>query len=91
MKKKVIVACSTTVITATLVTRKIEELCQKNAIDVSIIQARVSEINLKLPADLIITMVPVLKEYGIPKIDGTPLVTGNGEGKTKADILKILK
>ncbi|MCD8019777.1 MAG: PTS galactitol transporter subunit IIB [Clostridiales bacterium] len=91
MKKKVIVACGGAVATSTVAANKVVELCQKNGVDVSICQVRISEIESNLPADLIVTTSKVRRDFGVPLITGMPFVSGVGVAKTEAAILKVLR
>jgi len=91
MKKKVIVACGGAVATSTVAANKIVELCEKNGVDMSICQCRISEIESNLPADLIVTTSKVKRDFGVPLITGMPFISGVGVEKTEASILKVLQ
>lgn len=90
--RKVIVACGGAVATSTVAARKIEELCEKNRIEVEICQVRISEIASNLEgACLIVTTSRVKKDFGIPLITGIAFISGVGIEKTEAAILEVLK
>ncbi|MCD8147710.1 MAG: PTS galactitol transporter subunit IIB [Clostridiales bacterium] len=91
MSKKVIVACGGAVATSTVAANKIVELCKKNGIDMELCQCRISEIASNLPADLIVTTSKVKRDFGVPLITGMPFISGVGQAKTEAAILKVLR
>ena len=91
MKKRVIVACGGAVATSTIAANKVVELCKKNGIDVEICQIRISEIESKLPAALIVTTSKVKRDYGVPLITGMPFISGVGVEKTEIAIMDVLK
>lgn len=91
-KKRVIVACGGAVATSTVAANRIVELCQKEGIEVEIVQCRVSEISAKCQnVDLIVTTSRVTKNYGIPLETGMPFVSGIGAEEAGRKILAHLR
>lgn len=95
MAKKVLVLCATSIATSTAIVQKVKELCREKNITVSITQAKGGDhipLGPKLGDgfDLIITTVTLPHGVQTPVINGVPLITGIGEEKALADILKHL-
>lgn len=92
MKKKVIVACGGAVATSTVAAEAVRNLCNKNGIDVDIVQVRISEIPSYIEGvDLIVPTSKVKKDYGVPVITGMPFITGLNQQQTEDKILEVLK
>ncbi|OLN82839.1 PTS galactitol transporter subunit IIB [Streptococcus sp. 'caviae'] len=93
MMKKVIVACGGAVATSTVAANRIKELCDKNGIDLDLVQCRISEIESHLSGtDLICTTMRVKKTYGdIPVLTVMGFISGINEEKLEEDILGYLQ
>ncbi|MDR2340277.1 MAG: PTS galactitol transporter subunit IIB [Deltaproteobacteria bacterium] len=92
MKKRVIVACGGAVATSTVAANKVLELCKKNALDIEIVQCRVSEINMNITgASLIVATSKVSKDYGVPFVSGMPFISGVGVDAIESAILAALR
>ncbi|MGT2948240.1 PTS galactitol transporter subunit IIB [Streptococcus devriesei] len=91
--KKVIVACGGAVATSTVAANRIKELCDKNGIDLDLVQCRISEIESHLSGtDLICTTMRVKKTYGdIPVLTVMGFISGINEEKLEEDILNYLQ
>ncbi|MGT2925116.1 PTS galactitol transporter subunit IIB [Streptococcus caviae] len=91
--KKVIVACGGAVATSTVAANRIKELCDKNGIDLDLVQCRISEIESHLSGtDLICTTMRVKKTYGdIPVLTVMGFISGINEEKLEEDILGYLQ
>ncbi len=90
--KRVIVACGSGVATSTMVAELL-----KNALSKRGIQAEVKVCDFKslgahaASADLLVSIAPYEKvSYGIPVVNGIPLLTGVGSEKTVDEVVKIL-
>ncbi|MGT2751141.1 PTS galactitol transporter subunit IIB [Streptococcus orisasini] len=91
--KKVIVACGGAVATSTVAANRIKELCDKNGIDLDLVQCRISEIESHLSGtDLICTTMRVKKNYDdIPVLTVMGFISGINEEKLEEDILGYLR
>ena len=91
--KRVLVACGTSIATATVAANKVKEIGEEAGIKVNVIQCKALEIRGRIQTvdpDLIVAMTPVPKDLGIPVLSGVPFLSGVGADKLKEDILKIL-
>lgn len=90
--KKIIVACGGAVATSTVAANGIRELCKANAIDVEILQIRMSEIESSLDGvDLIVTTMRIKKDFGVPYVNGMSFLSGINKEATEEKILDYLK
>ncbi|GAB6099183.1 PTS sugar transporter subunit IIB [Halanaerocella petrolearia] len=91
-KKKIMVACGAGVATSTVVTGKVEEICEKNGIDAKIRKGKIVEV----PTDegeldlLVSTTVVDEDDYPFPVINGKNFLTGVGIEETTQEILDVL-
>lgn len=91
-RKRILVACGTAIATSTHVATRVKELCQRNGIDVEVIQARVQEIPAYADSvDLIVATTQVAWPGAVPVVSGIPFLTGIGEEGVENQILQILK
>lgn len=90
--KRVIIACATGVATSTLLCQKVERLAGETGTTVNLIQCKISEVDSRQgEADLIIATSKLPKEYGIPAIKATALITGVGAEKVEEEIRAALR
>ncbi len=94
VKKRVLVACGTSIATATVAASKVRELADQAGVPVEVVQCKAMEIRGRVQVfnpQLIIAMTPVPKDLGVPVLNGVPFLSGIGIDKLKADILEALK
>lgn len=92
--KKVLVACGTSIATATVVATKVREIGQEIGINVNTSQCKAAEIRAKVSQwqpDLIVATTPVPKDLGVPSFNGVPFLSGIGADKLKQDIVNALQ
>jgi PTS system galactitol-specific IIB component len=93
-QKKVLVACGTSIATATVVATKLREIAQEIGVQVTTSQCKAAEIRSRVSTyspDLIVATTPVPKDLGVPSFSGVPFLSGIGIDKLKQDIIAILK
>lgn len=91
-KEAIAVICGAGIATSTVVAKKIEKLCQENNLDIKINKGLASEADyLTRDAFLIVATTKLPKDYGIPVIKGTPLISGIGEKDTLQQILEAIQ
>ncbi len=93
-QKKVLVACGTSIATATVVATKVREIGQEIGVQVMTSQCKAAEIRSKVSQynpDLIVATTPVPKDLGVPSFNGVPFLSGIGADKLKQDIIAVLK
>lgn len=89
--KNVIVACGGGIATSTIIADKIRTLLNGENIESNVWQTTLSELYSEADkADLIVTTMNVETDYGVPLVQGTSLLTGLEEEKTKKEIIDIL-
>lgn len=91
MLKNVIVACGGGIATSTIIADKIRNFLNDENIANNVWQTTLSELYSEAnKADLIVTTMSVETDYGVPLVQGTSLLTGLEEEKTKKEIVEIL-
>lgn len=93
-KKRVLVACGTSIATATVAANKVKEIAEQAGISVEVIQCKVSEIRGRVQTTqphLIVAMTPVPNDLGVPVVRGIPFISGIGIENAKEEILNYLK
>ena len=91
--KRVLVACGTSVATATVAALKVKEIAKDNGISVEVIQCKAGEIRGRVQTispDFIVAMTQVPKDLGVPVVSGVPFLSGLGVDKLKQEILSLL-
>ena len=91
--KRILVACGTSIATATHAANATKDLAKEAGIAVDIAQCTSAEIRFKIqtfPPDLIIAMTPVPDDLGAPVFSGVPFLSGVGLDQLKADLLAEL-
>ena len=90
--KRILVACGSAIVTATVVSKAIEEALKKRGISATIKQCKADEVsNFAQDADLIVTTTPVSTEHGKPIIQTLAFITGIGKEKVIERIIEKLK
>lgn len=93
-KIRVLVACGTSIATATVAANKVREIAQQAGLNVDVAQCKAMELRGKIQTygpHIIIAMTPVPKDLGIPVFMGIPFLSGIGMEKLKQDILEAIK
>jgi galactitol PTS system EIIB component len=94
IKKRVLVACGTSIATATYAATKIREMAEAEGISVDVIQCKAMEIKGRVQTvrpDMIVAMTPMPSDLGVKIFSGIPFLSGVGVDKLKADIVEELK
>lgn len=92
-KKRILVACGTSIATATHAANAAMDLAKEAGIQVDVSQCKAAEIRGKLqtfPADVIIAMTPVPDDLDVPVFSGVPFLSGVGLDQLKQDLLVAL-
>ncbi|MHA1971839.1 MAG: PTS sugar transporter subunit IIB [Candidatus Hodarchaeales archaeon] len=101
--KKILVACGTSIATATVVATKIKELLRENKIQASITQCKSFEVKSKVnyqKYDLVVSTTKVSGEKTVngvrmikevPILNGIPYLTGMKKKELDEEVLKYLK
>ncbi len=93
-KKRVLVACGTSIATATVAATKVKELAESAGIPIEVVQCKVGEIRGRVQTvnpHLIVAMTAVPSDLGVPVLMGVPFISGVGVENLKEQILKYLK
>jgi len=93
-KIRVLVACGTSIATATVAAYKVKEIAEKAGLNVDVAQCKAAEIRGKIQTygpHVIIAMTPVPKDLGIPVFSGIPFLSGIGMDKLSQEILAALQ
>lgn len=90
--KRIIVACGSGVATSTMVAELLKNALAKRNIQVEIKIADFKSLSsLASTAHLLVSIAPYEKfNYGIPVVNGIPLLTGVGAEGTVDEVVKIL-
>lgn len=93
MAKKVLVACGTSIATATHAANTVLDLAKELGVQVDVAQCKAGEIKFKMqtfPPDLVIAMTPVPDDLGVPVLSGVPFLSGVGLDQLKEQVTEIL-
>jgi PTS system galactitol-specific IIB component len=93
-KKRVLVACGTSIATATVAANRVKQIADEAGIAVEVIQCKVGEIRGRVQTThphLIVAMTPVPSDLGVPVVMGIPFLSGIGIDNVKQQILNYLK
>ncbi|MCG2768692.1 MAG: PTS sugar transporter subunit IIB [Anaerolineae bacterium] len=93
-EKRVLVACGTSIATATVVAEKVKDIAREAGIPVRVAQCKAAEIRGRIDTftpHVIVATTPVPKDLGIPVFNGVPFLSGVGMDKLEAQILEVLK
>jgi PTS system galactitol-specific IIB component len=93
-QKRVLIACGTSIATATHAAHSINEFAKEKGLDVETSQCKSAEIRGKIQTfspHVIIAMTPVPTDLGIPVLSGVPFLSGIGLEQLKTDLLEALQ
>ncbi|MBK5142558.1 PTS sugar transporter subunit IIB [Budviciaceae bacterium BWR-B9] len=89
--KKILVACGTGMSTSTMIAQRLQEYLSAQGIPVSTSQCCLNEIPYNCSGmDLIVTSMKVDKDYGIPTLNGAPLLIGINDDALKEKVKALL-
>ncbi|MFD1803162.1 PTS sugar transporter subunit IIB SgcB [Mixta tenebrionis] len=89
--KKILVACGTGMSTSTMIATKLQAFLAEQNIAATTAQCCLSEIPFNCNGmDLIITSMRTSTDYGIPTLNGAPLLTGINDDALKQEIKALL-
>jgi PTS system galactitol-specific IIB component len=89
--KRVLVACGTSIATATVVAEKVKEIAREAGIRVNVAQCKASEVRgraMVFGPNLILTTTPIPEDLDCPVLSGIPFLSGIGMDDLKAKVLK---
>ena len=93
-RKRVLVACGTSIATATHAANAVKDLAKAAGVDVEVAQCKAAEIRGKIQTfspDVIVAMTPVPSDLGVPVFNGVPFLSGLGLDQLKNDLTEALK
>ncbi len=93
-KKRVLVACGTSIATATHAANAVQDLAKDAGIEIETSQCKADDFHGKIQTNsphVIIAMTPVPDNLGVPTFNGVPFLSGIGLDQLKVDILEELK
>jgi PTS system galactitol-specific IIB component len=93
-RKRVLIACGTSIATATHVANSIKELAREAGLEVEVAQCKAAEIKGKMQTfapDVIVATTPVPPDLGVPTFSGVPFLSGIGVDKLKEEIISALR
>jgi len=91
---RVLIACGTSIATATHVANSVRETAAAAGIVVETAQCKAAEIRGKIQTftpHVIVATTPVPSDLGVPTFNGVPFLSGIGLDKLKEDIVNALK
>ncbi len=92
-QKRILFACGSGIVTASAVRRKIVEILDKNgyAGSYELVQCKVAQAAALSPDfDFIIATTPPIPGLACPYVSGIPFLTGRGEDRAVADVLRMM-
>lgn len=92
--KRVLVACGTSIATATHAANSVMDIAKEAGIQVEVAQCKAAEIRFKMQTftpHVIIAMTPVPDDLGVPTLNGVGFLSGIGLDQLKADLLAALQ
>lgn len=92
-EKRVLIACGTSIATATVVAEKVKEIAKEAGISVRVAQCKAAEVRGRIETfnpHVIVATTPVPKDLGIPVFNGVPFLSGVGMDELKVQILEAL-
>ena len=93
-EKRVLIACGTSIATATVVAEKVKEIAKEAGISVRVAQCKAAEVRGRIATfnpHVIVATTPVPKDLGVPVFNGVPFLSGVGMDELKAQILEALR
>jgi len=94
VKKRVLVACGTSIATATHAANAVMEMAKAAGLEVEVAQCKAAEIRGKIQTftpHVIVAMTPVPSDLGVPVFNGVPFLSGIGLDQLKSDLVEALK
>jgi PTS system galactitol-specific IIB component len=94
MKKRVLVACGTSIATATHAASAVMDMAKEAGIEVEVAQCKAAEIRGKIQTyspHVIVAMTPVPSDLGVPVFNGVPFLSGVMLDELKTSILEELR
>jgi PTS system galactitol-specific IIB component len=93
-RKRVLVACGTSIATATVVAQKVKEIAKEAGLTVDVLQCKAAEIRGRIATfnpHFVVATTPVPKDLGLPVFGGIPFLSGVGMDELKAQIIEALE
>lgn len=93
-EKRVLVACGTSIATATLVASKVKDIASEAGVPVNIMQCKAAEVRGRISTfnpHFIVATTPVPKDLGIPVFNGVAFLSGIGMEELKSRIIEELR
>ncbi len=94
IKKRVLVACGTSIATATHAANAVMDMAKEAGIEIEVAQCKAAEIRGKIQTyspQVIVAMTPVPGDLGVPVFNGVPFLSGVMLDELKASILEELR
>jgi PTS system galactitol-specific IIB component len=94
IKKRVLVACGTSIATATHAANAVMDMAKAAGIEIEVAQCKAAEIRGKIQTfspQVIVAMTPVPSDLGVPVFNGVPFLSGIMLDELKAAILEALR
>ncbi|HDO1355917.1 TPA: PTS sugar transporter subunit IIB [Aeromonas veronii] len=89
--KKVLLACGTGMSTSTIIAQRLQKYLSEQGVNITTFQCSLNEIPYNCSEmDLIVTSMKVDKDYGIPTLNGAPLLIGINDDELKWQIKTLL-
>jgi len=92
-KKRVLVACGTSIATATHAANAVKEMAKEAHLEVDVAQCKAAEIRGKIQTfspHVIVAMTPVPSDLGVPTFSGVPFLSTIGLDQLKKDLIEVL-
>jgi len=93
-EKRVLIACGTSIATATVVAVKVKDIAKEAGIAVKVVQCKAAEIRGRIATfnpHVIVATTPVPQDLGVPVFSGIPFLSGVGMDELQAQIVEALK
>jgi PTS system galactitol-specific IIB component len=93
-EKRVLIACGTSIATATVVAEKVKEIAKEAGLAVSVAQCKAAEVRGRVATfnpHIIVATTHVPGDLGIPVFSGVPFLSGIGMDELEAQIVEALK
>ena len=93
-KKRVLAVCGTGGVTSSVMASKVKEIAKGINVEVEVVNAKVFEVRSQLASgdiDFIVAATRVMDPGGVPVVNVMSFLTGVGEEKSVAEIVKLLK
>jgi PTS system galactitol-specific IIB component len=93
-EKRVLIACGTSIATATVVAAKVREIAKEAGMAVKVVQCKAAEVRGRIATfnpHVIVATTQVPKDLGVPVLNGVPFLSGVGMDELQAQIIEALK